>query len=767
MAESAGSVSVELIAKTEAFNSQIAGSATATEQAMARVINATAKGEQQVVRSAGQMANGTRNLGRQFADVGASLSSGSSPFVVLAQQAPQVADALTDMGGKGAAVAAFFAGPFGAALLAAGSVIGVLAAEAFKAGDSIDDLVKKLQANAEKARNSTLAQDIFALSLDGAAASSAKLNRELQAQNQSQIQVAQSALAAAESQRQLTLSTLRQEVSRRAIAVRDAKTIRTGPALGPGGVDGAAAAEAARKETEANRRLAEAQNAVAEAERARVEARIPLLKMDAAAAADPAIAALQKQERAVNRLTLEYRLASGAAQLLTGRAKELAQATADRRFRDGTAQANRQLDVEQQAIRDSNKKGPKGPSAETLARRAETERVRQVRNDEAFNNELEQINSQIASAKREQAVNAGEVAAAEREQIAADLRRRLEGIDADESAKRYTAAQAERLRLLARQVAGMRNINVTTALQEQQAREALAENGAAIRSESDLLRLQGQIATTRTARRDIDLRLVDLAYQQERAELEAVATSQTASDTQRRIAEARLRELQGLQAAETAGVNQRYEGPVDQYRREIASVGADMGTAFEDIGVGALRDLNDGLTEAILNSKSLGDVFKNVASSIIQDLIRIAIQQAIIAPLLNALGGGIGSLFGGGGAAGFSVFGRVSGGYVGPGQTVRVNEQQGAGVELLRMGSQGGTVIPLGQAKASSRPTQTIVQQTVKVDARGAVMNDQFASLILSRANQDAQAIVTGNNAAIRKTFPATQARFSALGTTG
>lgn len=767
MAESAGSVSVELIAKTEAFNSQIAGSATATEQAMARVINATAKGEQQVVRSAGQIANGTRNLGRQFADVGASLSSGSSPFVVLAQQAPQVADALTDMGGKGAAVAAFFAGPFGAALLAAGSVIGVLAAEALKAGDSIDDLVAKLQANAEKARNSALAQDIFKLSLEGAAIASAKLSKELQEQNRSQLQVAQSALAAAEGTRQLTIQKLKGAASTAAIAAAAARQARTQTALGPGGNIAGAVEATARRETAANQELAKANKAVADAERAVVEARVPLLKIDAAAASDRNAAATLRHERAVNKLTDQYRQASGAAQLLSGNARKAAQAAADRAYTQGVAQQNRTLDAEQQAIRDSNKKGPKGPSAETLARRAEAQRVRQVRNDEAFNNELEQLNSQIASAKREQAVNAGEIAAAEREQIAADLRRRLEGIDADESAKRYTAAQAEQLRLLARQVAGMRNINVTTTLQEQQAREALAENGAAIRSQSDLLRLQGQIATTRTARRDIDLRLVDLAYQQERAELEAVATSQTASDTQRRIAEARLRELQGLQAAETAGVNQRYESPVEQYRRQIDAVGADLGTAFEDIGVGALQELNAGLVDAIANSKSLGDVFKNVASSIIQDLIRIAIQQAIIAPLLNALGGGIGSLFGGGSAAGFSVFGRASGGYVGPGQTVRVNEQRGTDVELLRMGSQGGTVIPLGQAKANSRPAQTIVQQTVQVDARGAVMNDQFASLILSRANQDAQAIVTSNNAAIRKTFPATQARFSALGTTG
>ncbi len=66
-----------------------------------------------------------------------------------------------------------------------------------------------------------------------------------------------------------------------------------------------------------------------------------------------------------------------------------------------------------------------------------------------------------------------------------------------------------------------------------------------------------------------------------------------------------------------------------------------------------------------------------------------------------------------------SFFGRVSGGYVGPGQVVRVNEQRG-GAELLRMGSQGGTVIPLGQANAVVRqkPQQPVVIQVTADEGR-------------------------------------------------
>ena len=48
-----------------------------------------------------------RHLGRQIADVGTSVAGGLNPFLIIAQQAPQVADALTDTGGKAAKVASF------------------------------------------------------------------------------------------------------------------------------------------------------------------------------------------------------------------------------------------------------------------------------------------------------------------------------------------------------------------------------------------------------------------------------------------------------------------------------------------------------------------------------------------------------------------------------------------------------------------------------------------------------------------------------------
>lgn len=63
-----------------------------------------------------------------------------------------------------------------------------------------------------------------------------------------------------------------------------------------------------------------------------------------------------------------------------------------------------------------------------------------------------------------------------------------------------------------------------------------------------------------------------------------------------------------------------------------------------------LETLGDDLTDVIMRTKDLGDMFSNVSKQIVADLMRIAVQKAVIGPLANMLGfgdgGGFMSLFG-------------------------------------------------------------------------------------------------------------------------
>lgn len=86
------------------------------------------------VRSLGRQNAMYVQLGYQAQDVTASLASGINPLVVLAQQGGQTAAALSTMGGTAGRVAAFFAGPWGAAIIGATLLLGYLW-EQYSAGE--------------------------------------------------------------------------------------------------------------------------------------------------------------------------------------------------------------------------------------------------------------------------------------------------------------------------------------------------------------------------------------------------------------------------------------------------------------------------------------------------------------------------------------------------------------------------------------------------------------------------------------------------------
>jgi tape measure domain-containing protein len=180
--------------------------------------------------------------------------------------------------------------------------------------------------------------------------------------------------------------------------------------------------------------------------------------------------------------------------------------------------------------------------------------------------------------------------------------------------------------------------------QEQIDREALDSSQAAARNDQDLLRAQADLTETRAERRDIELRLLDAAYDQERSELEATVASRTASEAAKKIAAGRLAMLDQLKGYDAERVDRQYESPADAKRRELREASANMNDAIERIELQGLDSLNDGLVDAITGAKSLGDVFGNVADQIVADLLRIAIQQAVIKPLAENLLGGAGAL---------------------------------------------------------------------------------------------------------------------------
>jgi hypothetical protein len=151
--------------------------------------------------------------------------------------------------------------------------------------------------------------------------------------------------------------------------------------------------------------------------------------------------------------------------------------------------------------------------------------------------------------------------------------------------------------------------------------------------------------------------------------------------------------------------------PLEQFADGIKTVEDSM----QDIALRGLSKLEDGLVGLVQGTKSASDAFRDMASSIINDMIRMVIQRQITAPLAGALNNVIGAAFGG---AAVPASPRAIGGSVQSGRTHLVGER---GPELF-IPSASGSIVPNnamgggGVTVVQNINVSTGVQQTVRAE---------------------------------------------------
>lgn len=249
---------------------------------------------------------------------------------------------------------------------------------------------------------------------------------------------------------------------------------------------------------------------------------------------------------------------------------------------------------------------------------------------------------------------------------------------------------------------------------EEQAKQDY-EVAQAIRSNDiDLLQKQAQITTIREKRRDIEQQILDESYKQKRAALEYTIASQTATEQAKKEARDALNKLDQAKSYDQQAHDREFASPGQRYLREVKGLDTSLNDQMENVAVHGLQTLEDKLVDVIMQAKSLGAAFKEVAKQIIADLIRIGIQRAIIAPLAGLLfgpapgegggsggGGLLGALLGGGKSSGGGdmilggaltkfLGGGSSGFMAGDQEWMNVMSQTGIGGVLGRMGGGGG-----------------------------------------------------------------------------
>ncbi len=386
-----------------------------------------------------------------------------------------------------------------------------------------------------------------------------------------------------------------------------------------------------------------------------------------------------------------------------------------------------------------DRKGPDGPDLDAIARQFQTDMENgQLEYDRAMAEAVGTVAARVAVMKQA---------------IALERVQQERSIMAD---KDLSAAQKADLVAAGQRVA----VAQLAAIDAEEARQLEKDKYDLLLQENELatdtLESQSQFARTREERLDFELRLLDLAKEAERIQLEQIAADVTLRDATReraRIALAQLDEKYGRKGdVAVAGSKSPGQAYAESFNAES------LNDQLEKVAVDGLKGIEDQLTATIGKVFELGGAFGSVANQIIQALIRIAIQKAIIGPLSNALfggGEGLGGLVG-------SIFGkRASGGHVVGGNRYQVNE--GGGIEGFQPAG-SGKIIPLGRMNPANNGGGTTIIQTFTLDARHGITTpellrhvDQVAS---SRAAQAGQAAFQAS----QKQLPERFAKLQKLG---
>lgn len=283
--------------------------------------------------------------------------------------------------------------------------------------------------------------------------------------------------------------------------------------------------------------------------------------------------------------------------------------------------------------------GPKGPSADQMAKRQLADADRAANDDRAFQSEQGQAQDRFARAQLALADTAENRLAVALAELDASKASRDAEIDDQVKAGKISTVQAGILKAL--------NANATDLDREKAQRDEhqavldrqLTADRDALDDKIGLLQLQGDLATTTAERRRIALQLLALEEQEARD----AANRKLQSDDPTVQAQG-TRELASIDAqhdGRVAQIDRQNADPLDSYRDQLQRSVGDTNEALKGVEADGLKGLEDGLVGIVTGTESVAGAFKKMAASILADLARIAAEKLILSVIGLKDGGAV------------------------------------------------------------------------------------------------------------------------------
>ena len=280
-----------------------------------------------------------------------------------------------------------------------------------------------------------------------------------------------------------------------------------------------------------------------------------------------------------------------------------------------------------------SRRGPRDTSARDALREAE----REARRAERVEQEIYRARQRALGIYDRETATVQERYDIERAQVELERKAEQEQLDSRLARKDITEAEHNQIKLLNDQAAALEDRVASDVLARDLADERLAKERMLTDLTVQLLSLQSGAARTAKERREIELRLLAIAQQQAREDMERDPKFQKLSEAEK---QQRRDELSRVEEARTAAVKRGTMGPLEAWRDQSLKSAGEIAEAYENVAARGLDALNDGIVDAIMNTRDLGDVFSSVAKQIIADLASISVRRSITEPLANLLFGG-------------------------------------------------------------------------------------------------------------------------------
>lgn len=410
-------------------------------------------------------------------------------------------------------------------------------------------------------------------------------------------------------------------------------------------------------------------------------------------------------------------------------------------------------------------KGPKGKSAESIAREEE-QRTKQ------FNDQVAQANGDYLRAQQQLAATAGQRADIELQILETAYKARLADIDSNASRNKLAGADAaiEDTRAAelkaAERKAYLADQSVTLQQRDFDIQRDLTSGAQTLLDiQAGLISSQLVIATTAKERRRLSLELLENEKKQEYGRLAGVIGSSVPGSAESLEAEQRLSGLDAKYDGQRQNVLQSTASPLEAYRKSLHDATDDTNEALEGVAVNALGRLEDTVASSIGKVLGLKGAFGDLFGSILTDIAKIELKKGILA-LLN--GGGEGGS--GGGLAGIAAsvgraFGlggtRAGGGNVVGGSNYLVGER---GPEIVSFGS-SGKVYPNGALPSigSTGGGGNVVHQSFTLDNRYGITTPELIDEMNAIARREGTKAGGASFIAGQRSAPGTLAQYDKL----